>query len=158
MGSFVIRQLSGFAVAVLLSTGIASAQQPSTRILQDVDPSSVAALPGSVNPRIAAASDLGRLESATPMDGVTIYFQPTADQQAQLDALVRAQQTPGSPYYHAWLTPAEYASRFGLSDADLAKVENWLQSEGFNVERVSNGHNSIAFSGTAAQVLSLIHI
>jgi subtilase family serine protease len=154
MGSFVIRQLSGFAVAVLLSTGIASAQQPSTRILQDVDPSSVAALPGSVNPRIAAASDLGRLESATPMDGVTIYFQPTADQQAQLDALVQAQQTPGSPYYHAWLTPAEYASRFGLSDADLAKVENWLQSEGFNVERVSNGHNSIAFSGTAAQVES----
>jgi subtilase family serine protease len=152
--SLSIRQLSGLAVAVLLSTGIARAQQPPTRILQDIDSSSVAALPGSVNPRIAAGSDLGRLEPATPMDGVTIYFQPTADQQAQLDALVQDQQTPGSPYYHAWLTPAEYASRFGLSEADLAKVENWLQSQGFNVDRVSNGHTSITFSGTAAQVES----
>jgi subtilase family serine protease len=152
--SFSIRQISGLAVTVFLSTGILAAQQPSTRILQDIDSSSVAALPGSVNPRIAAASDMGRLDPATPIGGVTIYFQPTADQQAQLDALVQAQQTPGSPYYHAWLTPAEYASRFGLSDADLAKVENWLQSQGFNVDRVSNSHTSIAFSGTAAQVES----
>jgi subtilase family serine protease len=150
--SFVCR-LAGIAVAAFLSSTLVSAQQPN-RILQEIDTSSSAALPGSVNPRIAAGYDMGRIEPATPINGVTLYFQPTADQQAQLDALVQAQQTQGSPYYHAWLTPAEYASRFGLSDADLAKVQSWLESQGFNVERVANGHTSITFSGTAAQIES----
>ena len=107
-----------------------------------------------MNPRLRAARDMGRLDSATPIHGVTLWFQPTADQKGQLDALVQAQQTPGSPWYHVWLTPAQYAARFGLSDADLARVQNWLESQGFNVERVSNSHTNIAFSGTAAQIES----
>ncbi|MFY9745416.1 MAG: hypothetical protein WAK25_03955, partial [Acidobacteriaceae bacterium] len=92
------RPLSGVIFAALLAATFASAQQPN-RILQEIDSGSAAALPGSVNPRIAAGSDIGRLDSATPLNGVTIYFQPTAEQQTQLDSLVQAQQTPGSPEY-----------------------------------------------------------
>ncbi|HEX4310766.1 MAG TPA: S53 family peptidase [Acidobacteriaceae bacterium] len=153
MGSSFARHLSGIAVAASLFATLASAQQ-SNRIPEEIDAGSAAALPGSVNPRIGDGLDMGRIEPATPMVGVTMYFQPTADQKAQLDALVEAQQTPGSPYYHAWLTPAEYASRFGLNDADLARVQNWLESQGFNVERVANSHTSISFSGTASQIES----
>jgi subtilase family serine protease len=145
------RPLSGMIFAALLTTTLASAQQ-SNRTLQEIDASSAAALPGSINPRIAAGYDIGRLDPAAPLNGVTIYFQPTAEQQAQLDALVKAQQTPGSPEYHAWLTPAQYATRFGLSDGDLAKIQIWLESEGFNIERVANSRTSIAFSGTSAQI------
>ena len=152
MRSSLIRQLSGLALAAFLSANFASAQQPANRILQEIDSRATAALPGSVNPRIAAGVDIGRLEPATPLPGVTMYFQLTADQQAQLDSLVAAQQTPGSPYYHAWLAPAEYASRFGLSDKDLAAVQGWLESQGFNVERISNSHTSITFSGTVSQI------
>jgi subtilase family serine protease len=149
-----LRPYLGSVFAVLISATLTSAQQPTNRIVQEIDSRSTAALPGSVNPRVASRYDVGRLDPATPLNGVTIYFQPTADQQARLDALVEAQQTPGSPYYHAWLTPAEYASQFGLSEADLAKTQSWLESEGFNIDRVSNSHTSIAFSGTAAQVES----
>jgi subtilase family serine protease len=154
MGFSPVRQFLGAAVAVFLSATLVSAQQPANRLFVEIDSRSTAALPGSVNPRVAARYDIGRLDPATPLNGVTIYFQPTADQQAQLDALVEAQQTPGSPFYHVWLTPAEYASQFGLSEADLAKIQGWLESEGFNVDRVSNSHTSITFSGTAAQVES----
>ena len=147
-----IPRLSGLFAAAFLFANLASAQQPTNRILQEIDARSATALPGTVNPRIAAGSDIGRLEPATPIEGVTLYFQLSPEQQAQLDALIQAQQTPGSAEYHAWLTPAEYASRFGLSDSDLATVENWLQSQGFNVERVSNSHTSITFSGTVAQI------
>ena len=142
------------AVSLLVFADLASGQQPGNRILEQIDVGSAAALPGSVSPRIAAARDLGRLDPAAPLDGVTLWFQPTPDQQAELDALVQAQQTPGSPAYHAWLTPAEYTARFGLSDSDLAAIENWLRSQGFNIERVSNSHTSITFSGTASQVES----
>jgi subtilase family serine protease len=83
-----------------------------------------------------------------------MYFKPTAEQQAELDELIKEQQTPGSSNYHKWLTPAEYASRFGLSDSDIAKVKSWLEEQGFTIDRISNSHNSITFSGTAVQVES----
>ncbi|HEX4039911.1 MAG TPA: S53 family peptidase [Acidobacteriaceae bacterium] len=141
----------GAAAALLLCVATAFAQAPN-RLLGEIDPHSTFALPGSVNPRLAAASDLGRLDPATAIAGITVVFQPTPDRKAALDALVAAQQTPGSSSYHAWITPAEYASFFGLSDADLAQVESWLESQGFNVDGVSGSRTSLTFSGTAAQV------
>ena len=38
-------------------------------------------------------------------------FAPTADQQTALDELLVRQQTAGSPDYHRWLSPEEYARR-----------------------------------------------
>lgn len=155
MRSSLARHLSGVSLVAFLSASLAAvAQQPANRILQEINSGATTALPGSMNPRLRAARDMGRLDTATPIQGVTLWFQPTADQKAQLDALVQAQQTPGSPWYHLWLTPAQYAARFGLSDADLARVQNWLESQGFNIERVSNSHTSISFSGTAALIES----
>ncbi|MGC2618781.1 MAG: S53 family peptidase [Acidobacteriaceae bacterium] len=127
-------------------------QAPQDRVMEAINANASVALAGSANPRLASQVPTGRLSPATPLDGVTIYFKPTAEQKAELDALVEAQQTPGSPEYHQWLTPAEYGSLFGLSTSDLAKVASWLTSEGFNVERVANSHTSITFSGTAGQV------
>lgn len=136
--------------AVLLVSAPVFAQQP--RIAQAIDPNSVATLRGSINPRLAHATNLGPLDPGTPIDGVTLFFQPSAEQKAELDALVQAQQTPGSPLYHAWITPAEYAARFGMSEADLAQVESWLNSQGFNVERVAPSRNSLTVSGTIGEV------
>ena len=141
-----------FLMAALFVSAPVFAQQP--RIAQAIDPNSVATLRGSVNPRLAHATNLGPLDPGTPITGVTLYFQPSAEQKAELDALVQAQQTKGSPLYHAWITPEEYATRFGMSEADLAQVESWLYAEGFNVERVAPSRNSIVVSGTIGQVES----
>src|SRR5271168_4027861 len=43
----------------------------------------------------------------------------------------------------------EYNQRFGPRQADLDAVSEWLRSEGFTVEPVSNG--ALKFSGTVAQ-------
>ncbi len=122
------------------------------RLTAEINYSSRAALAGSVNPRASTQKEIGRVPSGTKMNGVTMYFKPSDEQQAELDALIKAQQTPGSAYYHRWLTPDEYASRFGLSDNDLAKVQSWLEQQGFAVDRVARSHNSITFSGTVGQV------
>src|SRR5580700_9600377 len=121
-------------------------------LVAGINANAAVTLPGTANPGTQSAEDLGRMAPATPLDGMTMYFQPTAEQQAELDALVKAQQTPGSPEYHQWLTPAAFASLFGLSNSDMAKVEAWLQSQGFTVERVGTSRNNISFSGAAAQV------
>lgn len=142
-------------VAALLGAAVVSpglAAQVPNRIRQGIDSHTTFALSGSVNPRIAAAADTGRLDPSTPITGMTMFFAPTPQQKAALDALVAAQQMPGSPNYHAWITPAQYAALFGLSDADLAQIENWLRSQGFNIDSVANSRNSLTFSGTAGQV------
>src|SRR4051794_3067595 len=39
--------------------------------------------------------------------------------QAELDQLLVAQQTLGSPNYHKWLTPQEFRARFGAKAEDV---------------------------------------
>jgi subtilase family serine protease len=139
--------------AALLST-VVSAQAVRNRITDEVDTGSSMVLAGSANPKAATRYDIGRAVASTPLNGITMYFKPSAEQKAELDALVKAQQTPTSSWYHKWLTPAEYAGSFGLSNSDIARIQNWLQEEGFTVDRVSDSHTSISFSGTASQLES----
>jgi subtilase family serine protease len=143
------------AIATLFSgCALVLAQTVTDRVTQEIDSRSVVPLAGTVNPRANAQYDMGRANAGTRISGITIYFKPTAEQKSELDALVKAQQTPGSSDYHKWLSPEEYASRFGLSDNDLATVQSWLEQQGFSVDRVANSHNSISFSGTIAQIES----
>jgi uncharacterized protein (TIGR03437 family) len=109
-------------------------------------------LTGHVSPRVAAAEDQGALDASTPMTGVTITLAPTAEQQAELDALLVRQQTPGSPDYHRWLTPAQYAERFGVSESDLGTMRAWLESQGLTVTAVAKSRTWIAVSGSAGQM------
>lgn len=147
------RKIGVFAAGVMLWSAFAmQAQSPQRRIPGEIGGGPTVTLAHSVSPRLATAVDQGRMSAGTPIEGMTLFFQPTPQQKAALDALVQAQQTAGSPYYHQWLTPAQYAGLFGMNDADLANVQSWLRSQGFTVERVANSKNSITFSGTAEQV------
>jgi subtilase family serine protease len=126
------------------------------RVVQAVDNSQVTAVKGNVHPMARPEFDQGRVDPSMPMR-VTMTFKMTAAQQADLDALLAAQQQRGSPDYQRWLTPEQFGSRFGLSQGDINKVTGWLESEGFHVEGVPASRNMITFSGTAQQVESALH-
>jgi subtilase family serine protease len=85
---------------------------------------------------------------------MSIVLSRTAAQEADLQTLIAAQQNTSSTQYHQWLTPAQFASRFGVADSDISQVESWLQQQGFTVVGVSQSKNRITFSGTAAQAES----
>ena len=159
MRLFAFRSFRGPVVRMMIAAALVvcacgvQAQAPQRRIAA-INPNQMVALRNTVSPRLTRAVDQGRISPSTPIEGMTMYFQPTAAQKAALDALIEAQQTPGSRYYHQWLTPQQYGSLFGMSDADLASVKAWLESQGFTIEGVANGRNSITFSGTAGQVES----
>ena len=87
-----------------------------------------------------------------PLESLRLALKPSADQQAALDQLLEAQQDPSSPDYHHWLTPEEYADRFGTSADDINKITQWLQQQGFQVTGVARARNVISFSGTAGQI------
>ncbi len=98
------------------------------------------------------AADAGVVPAGTAVKGLTLMFSRTAAQEADLQALLAAQQDPSSPQYHQWLTPDSFGARFGMADADLALVESWLQGEGFSVDGVNRSRNAVTFSGTAGTV------
>jgi pseudomonalisin len=100
-----------------------------------------------------ARADLGRIDDA-PVAHLTVALQRSAAQQQGFDALRAAQDTPGSPDYHHWLTPAEIGARFGASDGDLAAVTSWLTAQGLTVLRVANARTFVEISGTVRKVES----
>ena len=68
------------------------------RVVQAVDTSQVTAVKGNVHPMARPEFDQGRVDPSMPMR-VTMTFKMTAAQQADLDALLAAQQQRGSPDY-----------------------------------------------------------
>jgi subtilase family serine protease len=121
------------------------------RIDAEVSNARLAAIPGSVSPRVRLAADLGPVAPETILHGMSLRFTPSAAQQAALDQLLAGQQNPASPMYHQWLTPQQYAAQFGLSATDLAKVTAWLEGQGFTVTGVAQGGGFVTFDGTVAQ-------
>jgi subtilase family serine protease len=127
------------------------------RISEAVDASKGTIASGNVHPMARAEFDRGRVDSSLAMR-LTITFKMTAAQEADLNALLAAQQDRGSPDYHRWLTPEQFGSRFGLSQNDIDKVTAWLESMGFRVADVPPSRNMIVFTGSAQQVESALNI
>ena len=59
---------------------------------------------------------------------------------AGAESTAMAISTPGTPQFHHFLTPAQWASRFSATDADVAAVRSWLQGNGFHVGAVPSNH------------------
>ena len=141
------------SVALLAVGGrFAMAQKPEARILTPVDNAIRATLTGTKAHYAEVGTDAGRMPATNQLQGMTIHFSRSASQQAALDALIQAQQNPASAQYRQWLEPDQFAAQFGASDADIAKVENWLTSQGLTVGEVGRNRSEISFSGSIAQV------
>jgi hypothetical protein len=127
------------------------------RIVRPIDESQVVTLTGNVHPMAQSEFDTGPVASEQMLERIVLQLEPSATQQAELDALVEAQHDPASPLYHQWLTPAEYGARFGASAADVARVTGWLRGHGFKVDEVAASNRLVIFSGTAGEVADTFH-
>lgn len=141
-------------VAVVSSVFIARvrAQQMTGRIAAEIDNNARTTIAGTHPAMVRRAKDMGSVVPDLQLHGISLVFNRSRAQEAGLQALIAAQQTPGSPVYHQWLTPDQFAARFGMAASDLAKVESWLEEQGFSIDGVSRSHDRIRFSGTAGQV------
>jgi Pro-kumamolisin, activation domain len=133
-----------------------SALQP--RITAQISESRLMTLQANTHPLARAQYDQGRVDPSLKIERITILFQQTAAQKADLDALLAAQQNPTSPSFHQWLTPAQFGDRFGIAQADLQKVTAWLQGHGLTIVETPESKNFLVFDGTAAQVESAFHL
>ncbi len=74
--------------------------------------------------------------------------------QAALSAEAHAVSDPASPDYHHFLTPGEFAQRYGPTPATIAQVTAQLKQSGLTVGPPSSTGLSVPVSGTVAQVQS----
>src|SRR3954452_4619559 len=71
---------------------------------------------------LARATDLGRAPGDRVMEiGLGLRHPDPAGEAA----LAAAQRDPASADYHRFLTPAQYAARFGVPDATFARTVAW---------------------------------
>ncbi len=146
------KRSAGLLIALCTLSGSASAQQ--SRIMKTVDERERTVLAGHLHPKAQPENDHGRVSPSLKLSYVTIMLGQSESQQADLDELLVEQQTPGSPNYHRWLTPDEYAQRFGVSQDDVNKIAQWLQGQGLTIAAVARGRNWIAVNGDAARIES----
>ncbi len=138
--------------ALLLCSVLTFAQAPAARIRGPIELNPSVPLEGSLNPHVRISDDLGPLAPDTPIRGITLVFKRSAAQEADLQQLLAQQTDPSSSLFHHWLTPADFAARFGIADADIVATKSWLQSHGFTIDDLPANRDRITFSGNAAQI------
>ena len=157
IGRFVLSAGSGvlavFPVLIALLTVPGSLNaQIANRLPQSIDSTRTVALrnhhPLWANP----ANSIGVVPADASLNQFTLVLTRSAAQQQAFEQLLADQQNPASPEYHHWLTPTEIGERFGVSAADLAAIEGWLQSHGLHMNWVSPSHIFVGFGGSAADV------
>ncbi|ADV83452.1 protease pro-enzyme activation domain-containing protein [Terriglobus saanensis] len=146
----VLASLFIFSVCLALG-GHAFAQSVRPRISTEVNTQERATIPGTHPPMARTEQDTGRAHSDKQLQGLSVVLNRTAEQEADLQALITAQQDTASSLYHQWLSPEQFAERFGVADSDIEKIESWLQQQGFTVTGVSRSKTRIKFSGTVGQ-------
>lgn len=109
-------------------------------------------LRGNVAPLAVPEFDAGPADPELPLSRMILVLARRPGGDAALRELLDAQLDPGSPLYHRWLSPDDFGSRFGIDDAELGRLLDWLQENGLSIDEIGRGRGWINFSGTVAQV------
>src|SRR5256885_131851 len=116
-----------------------SLAQSAARITEKIDPTASIRIAHTKHPLLKSAKDMGRVDGSMRMDRMMLLLKPSKQQEQELNSLIASQQDKQSPNYHQWLTPAQYAARFGPLSADLDQITGWLKQQGFAVRSVAQG-------------------
>jgi hypothetical protein len=143
-------KLQQIIVAMLLMCVSLAAQ--TSRISEQVDSNRMARVHSPRHAAMFAQYDEGQVSATKQLRQMQAVLRPSAVQRIALEQLIAEQQRPGSANYHKWLTPEQYADRFGVSQADANAVVAWLQANGMTNIQVSRGRTFVGFSGNAASV------
>ena len=108
-------------------------------------------LHGSAPRWLHQARDLGATSSSQQVNfGVLLSMRDQAGAIASLQAI----SDPSSASYGQWLSNAAFNSRYAPASSDVAAVQDWLRSAGFQVSKTLPSGMYVEASGSAAQVES----
>jgi len=98
---------------------------------------------------VAQSRLLGRLDAAAP---VRLALSLPPRNQAAMDDLLSRLYDPHDPLYGRYLTPAEWAARFGPTEADYQRVAAYARAQGLTVTGTHPNRLLLDVSGPAGAV------
>ena len=102
---------------------------------------------GTLAADVKPAVDAGAAPSSQAVH-VTLFLK--LHNEAALEDYIRQTVTPGSAHYQQFLTTSQFAQQYGATDAEIARVQSYLRSQGLSSE-VLPSHLAIRTSGTLGQ-------
>lgn len=104
--------------------------------------------------RLLSASDLGPLSPSEPL---TVRVGLQTQHKSVLAEVIKAVNTPASPYYGHYLTPAQFTAAFAPSTSQVNQVVAYLQQAGFTNIVVEPNNLIVSANGTAATAAAAFH-
>jgi subtilase family serine protease len=94
--------------------------------------------------------DQGKLDDAAAQTPITATLVLKLHDMAGAERLMRRLSTKGDPLYRKFLSPAQFAAKFGPTDDDVAAVKTYFQRLGVTVER--NSTTTLHLTGLPARL------
>src|SRR5580704_8494508 len=104
------------------------------------------------------AADIVGAATVSPSQALAMRLTMAIRNRDELTKLLADQQDPSSPQFHRWLTPDAFTSRFGPTDADVARVTQWLKKKGFTVNSADASTREVSFTGTVTQAQNVFGV
>lgn len=130
-------------VALLLPVSAIQAQPE--RLPSGIRETEWVVLQASAHPLARPEFDQGPAARELALPSIVMGLSKTDRQQAEENQLLTDLQDLKSLQYHQWLTPEQYAERFGVNRKDIDKITKWLEGARFKVLSVSRARNTILF-------------
>ncbi|MEV8543359.1 S53 family peptidase [Streptomyces sp. NPDC051572] len=96
--------------------------------------------------------DAARTGAVTAAKHISVAISLTPRNDKGLDTFIANVSNPRSSSYGHYLTKAQFAARFGRTDAEVKQVKEYLRAQGLTVGKVHSGNLLVDASGTAAQL------
>lgn len=109
----------------------------------------------STPPFVQSAQNLGP-EDPSKIINITVRLQHR--DKAGRDALLKQLYTAGSPLYHQWLSPQQYAAKFGPTEQEAAVVKSFLESYGLTITSAHPNHHYLNAQGSIADVQKAFNV
>ena len=106
----------------------------------------------SDRPAVLNSESIQPTSALDPATRIAVTLTLPLTNRAGLDAFVKSVSTPSSPLYGQYLTPAEFAAKYGAPQTDFDAVLAWARANGLTVTQTSLSRNAISVSATAAQL------
>ena len=122
-----------------------------------IDDSQRVVLTGNTHPSATPAHVTGRMPRDTYIEYMQLVLQRSPEQEAELEARIDALHDNTSPEYHQWIGLEEFASKYGVAQADVDVIVGWLRGHGFRVDHVAPSRMFIEFSGSIGAIEDAFH-
>ncbi len=130
--------------AAVLFLSVASMQAAGTQVLD-----------GHVPQAVAESKTLGPMAPSTTM---RLAIGLPLRNQGKLDELLKQLGDPASPNFRQYLTPAQFAERFGPTEEDYQALARFFGANGLSVTATHPNRTILDVSGTVADIESTLHV